>query len=472
MGDIRIDGQWLCPETKSMVARSAVDDALGSVPEGTPEHVERAVSATVEVAPKFRRTNVYDRADALRTAVDALEERRERIIETMAREVGKPLAEAREEFDSAVDSGRSYAADAERLFGEVTPSKFDDRFNYTQREPYGPAAVITPWNYPVEIPVDHLSAALVTGNPVTWNPASETALTAYLVAQAFANAPFPNGAFNFVTGPGSTVGAALTEHEAIRLVAFTGSTAVGQRIAEIAAGRSAQTVLELGGKDPLLVLDDADVERAADAIVMGSNYNCGQSCSGTERVIATEMVYDEVVAAVTERTAALTVGDPLDDDTDVGPPINDEVRKTVLEQIADAVDAGATVTTGGSVGDHYVEPTVLADVTSDMDVATEETFGPVTPIIAVADVDKAIAVANDTRYGLQAAVFTESLRTAHQTVNELRSGGVVVNGTNNFWEHQLPFGGFKESGSGGEYKGKWHLEAMTQVKSVAVDFGE
>jgi acyl-CoA reductase-like NAD-dependent aldehyde dehydrogenase len=455
-----------------MVARSAVDDALGSVPEGTPEHVERAVSATVEVAPKFRRTNVYDRADALRTAVDALEERRERIVETMAREVGKPLAEAREEFDSAVNSGRSYAADAERLFGEVTPSKFDDRFNYTQREPYGPAAVITPWNYPVEIPVDHLSAALVTGNPVTWNPASETALTAYLVAQAFANAPFPNGAFNFVTGPGSTVGAALTEHEAIRLVAFTGSTAVGQRIAEIAAGRSAQTVLELGGKDPLLVLDDADIERAADAIVMGSNYNCGQSCSGTERVIATEMVYDEVVAAVTERTAALTVGDPLDDDTDVGPPINDEVRETVLEQIADAVDAGATVTTGGSVGDHYVEPTVLADVTSDMDVATEETFGPVTPIVAVADVDEAIAVANDTRYGLQAAVFTESLRTAHQTVNELRSGGVVVNGTNNFWEHQLPFGGFKESGSGGEYKGKWHLEAMTQVKSVAVDFGE
>jgi acyl-CoA reductase-like NAD-dependent aldehyde dehydrogenase len=359
-----------------MVARSAVDDALGSVPEGTPEHVERAVSATVEVAPKFRRTNVYDRADALRTAVDALEERRERIVETMAREVGKPLAEAREEFDSAVNSGRSYAADAERLFGEVTPSKFDDRFNYTQREPYGPAAVITPWNYPVEIPVDHLSAALVTGNPVTWNPASETALTAYLVAQAFANAPFPNGAFNFVTGPGSTVGAALTEHEAIRLVAFTGSTAVGQRIAEIAAGRSAQTVLELGGKDPLLVLDDADVERAADAIVMGSNYNCGQSCSGTERVIATEMVYDEVVAAVTERTAALTVGDPLDDDTDVGPPINDEVRETVLEQIADAVDAGATVTTGGSVGDHYVEPTVLADVTSHKDGATQETFGP------------------------------------------------------------------------------------------------
>lgn len=473
MGALFIDGQWREPATDPTVVRSPVDDSvLGSVPTGTAEHVDAAVEATVDVATRFRELNVYERADAVKAAMATLEDRSDTVAETMAREVGKPVDEAREEIASAVRSGRSYAEDAVRLFGDVTPSRFENRFNYTQREPYGPAAVVTPWNYPLEIPTDHLSAALVTGNPVTWKPASEATLTASHVARAFAGTDLPDGAFNVVPGPGSTVGAALAEHEAVRLVAFTGSTDVGQRIAATAARRSAECLLELGGKDPVLVLDDADVSRAADAIVTGSNYNCGQSCSGTERVIATEAVYDDVVAAVSERTGALTTGDPLAADTDVGPPINDEVRETVRGQIADAVDAGARVTAGGSVDDRYCEPTVLADVTPGMRVATEETFGPLTPVIEVADRAEAVEVANDTRYGLQAAVFTESLRNAHRVVDRLRSGGVVVNGTNNFWEHQLPFGGFKQSGSGGEYKGKWHLEGMTQLKSVAVDYGE
>jgi len=473
MDGLYIDGEWRESSERPVDATSPVDGStLGSIPRATADDVDAAVAASVEVADRLRAANVYERADAVRAAMDALEADSEAIVETMAAEVGKPLAEAREELESAIHSGRSYAEDAVRLFGEVTPSQFEDRHNFTRREPYGPAAVVTPWNYPLEIPTDHLSAALVTGNPVTWKPASAASLTAAHVARAFAAAPLPDGAFNFLPGSGGTVGTALSEHGAVRLVAFTGSTAVGQRIAADAAGRSAHAVLEMGGKDPVLVLDDADLDGAAEAIVMGSNYNCGQSCSGTERVIVTEAVYDDVVERVTERTAALTVGDPREESTDVGPPINDDVRETVGEQIDDAVAAGARVTTGGSVGDRYCEPTVVADVTPDMLVATEETFGPVTPIMRVADLEEAIAVANDTRYGLQAAVFTESLQRAHRAVNELRAGGVVVNGTNNAWEHQLPFGGFKQSGSGGEYKGKWHLEAMTQVKSVAIDYGE
>jgi acyl-CoA reductase-like NAD-dependent aldehyde dehydrogenase len=473
MGQLYIDGEWRDSSADPMVIRSPVDDeALGSVSRGTPEHVKQAVSATVEVASAFQGMNVYDRAEAVRSAMDRLEDRADEIVETMAREVGKPLSEARAELESAVTSGRSYAEDAIRLNGEVTRSKFEERLNFTQREPYGPAGIITPWNYPFEIPSDHLSAALVTGNPVTWNPASEAALTAVSIAEAFADTSLPDGAFNFVPGPGSSVGATLSTHDAVRLVAFTGSTDVGQRIAAAAAERSAQALLELGGKDPVLVLDDADVEAATDAIVTGSNYNCGQSCSGTERVIATEAVYDDVVAAVTEHTESLVVGDPLDETADIGPPINEDTRTTVREHISDAVDAGARVTVGGSVGQRYCEPTVLADVTPGMRVATEETFGPVTPIIRAEDTEAAVEIANDTKYGLQAAVFTESLRTAHRVVNRLRSGGVVVNGTNNVWEHQLPFGGFKQSGSGGEYKGKWHLEGMTQVKSVAIDYGD
>lgn len=466
-----INGQWRESTPETVSVRSPItDDRVGAVAEATAADVDEAVSATVETARAFREMNVYDRADALRSVMDTLEDNKEAIVETMVSEVGKPVSEAREEFESAITSGYSYAEDAVRLFGEVPPSQFDDRLNFTRREPYGPAAVITPWNYPVEIPLDHLSAALVTGNPVTWNPASETTVTGVHLAEAFADAPFPDGAFNFVPGPGSTVGAALTEHDAIRLIAFTGSTAVGQRIAATAAERSAHALLELGGNDPVIVLEDADIDKAADAIVMGSYYNCGQSCSGTERVIATDPIYDELVAAVTARTEELTVGDPFETQTDIGPPINSDVRETVRQHIDDAIDHGGRVTTGGGVGDRYCEPTVIADVSPRMRVATEETFGPVTPLLPVSDFEEAISVANDTRYGLQAAVFTESLRAAHRAVNALRAGGVVVNGTNNFWEHHLPFGGFNESGSGGEYKGKWHLEGMTQTKSVAIDF--
>lgn len=473
MEPLYINGEWIEPDSGRIRATSPIDGStLGTVAAGSEAHVDDAVRATVEASDALRELNVHQRAEAIETAMDVLEDRLEEIVSTMTEEVGKTTSEAREEVESAVRSGREYAADAVRLTGEVTRSQYDDRHNFTRREPHGPAGVITPWNYPFEIPTDHLSAALVTGNPVTWNPASEAALTATHIAAAFASTSLPDGAFNFVPGAGGTVGAALSGHQDVRLLAFTGSTAVGQQIAATAATRSAECLLELGGKDPVLVLDDADISRAADAIVLGSNYNCGQSCSGTERVIATESIYDELVAAVTARTEELTYGDPRDAETDVGPPINDDVRETTERQITEAVEAGARVTAGGSVGDRYIEPTVLADVAPEMRAATEETFGPLTPLISVADREEAVRVANDTRYGLQAAVFTESLQDAHRVIDGLQSGGIVVNGTNNFWEHQLPFGGVKQSGSGGEYKGRWHLESMTQRKSVAIDYSD
>ncbi|RLM83917.1 aldehyde dehydrogenase [Halobellus sp. Atlit-38R] len=473
MKPLYISGEWIEPETTPIRAESPIDESeLGKIATGTTDHVDEAINANVKITREFRETNVHERAAAIRTAMDFLEQRADEIAETMSVEVGKPLSEAREEVSSAIHSGRAYAADAIRLSGDTTRSQYDNRHNFTRREPYGPTSIITPWNYPFEIPLDHLSAALVTGNPITWKPASEAALTATHITDAFAQTSLPDGAFNFIPGAGSTIGSALSSHQDVRLIAFTGSTDVGQRIAADAADRSAECLLELGGKDPVLVLDDANIPKAADAIVMGSNYNCGQSCSGTERVIATEAVYEDLVTAVCQRTETLTVGDPRDDETDIGPPINDDIKETMREQITQAVEGGARVITGGSIGDRYIEPTVLADVTPDMRAAAEETFGPLTPIIPVSDREEALKVANDSRYGLQAAVFTESIQHAHQVVDRLQSGGIVVNGTNNFWEHQLPFGGFKESGSGGEYKGHWHLEGMTQLKSVAIDYGE
>ncbi|MCY4731569.1 aldehyde dehydrogenase family protein [Natronomonas gomsonensis] len=474
MRDLYIDGQWCeSDDCAAIEVTSPIDDAvLTTVPSGTERDVASAVAAAERASDTLADMTVGDRAEGLEAVADHLRERADELAETLAREVGKPLSEAHAEVDGGIHSARAYGEDALRLFGDVTHSSMPDRLNFTRREPYGPTGIITPWNYPFEIPMGHLCAAIAVGNPVVWKPAATTSLIGHHIAEAFAESPLPEGAFNFVTGRGSTVGSALVNHPEIRLIAFTGSTTVGQGIAASAANHSAECLLEMGGKDPVLVFDDADIEAAAEHIVFGSNYNCGQSCSGTERVLATPGIYDELVTAVAEKTAALTVGDPLDPETDVGPPINDDVRETVREQVADAVANGATVESGGEVGERYIEPTVLSGVEPSMAVAREETFGPVTPILEVSDYDEAITVANDSRYGLQSAVFTDSVDRALRAADDIEAGGVVVNGTNNAWEHQLPFGGVKESGSGGQFKGVWHLESMTTTKAIAVDYSE
>jgi aldehyde dehydrogenase (NAD+)/lactaldehyde dehydrogenase len=226
----------------------------------------------------------------------------------------------------------------------------------------------------------------------------------------------------------------------------------------------------MGGKDPILVLDDADVEHAAESIVTGSNWNAGQVCCGTERVIATDGVHDELVDAVVRRTEELVVGDPLEEGTDVGPMISERIQSKAVDHVEDARSRGATLRTGGETDGLFYTPSVLEGVTEEMDIARDETFGPVTPVLRVDDYEEAIDVANRSRYGLQAAVFTDSLQRAHDAANRLQAGGVFVNETNNYWERLLPFGGYNESGSGGRYGSKWHLEAMTQVKSVMMNY--
>jgi acyl-CoA reductase-like NAD-dependent aldehyde dehydrogenase len=391
------------------------------------------------------------------------------IAELITREEGKPLHESYEETEYVIESSEDYAHDAIRLFGDVVPSEFRGRFAYTTREPYGPAAVISPWNFPLEVPGGSIYAAIATANPVVFKPAEETPLTAYHIAEAFAQSSLPDGAFNLVTGGGDT-GASLVGDDDIQLVAFTGSTAVGQEIARTAAERNAQCLLEMGGKDPILVLDDADVEHAAESIVVGSNANAGQVCCGTERVIATEGVHDDLVEAVVEKTEELRVGDPFDDETDVGPMVSERIQQKVVDHVDAAVADGAELLTGGDTDGRYYAPAVLDGVSESMEIAREETFGPVTPIVRVGDYEDAIEVANDSRYGLQAAIFTDSLERAHDAANRLQAGGIFVNETNNYWERLLPFGGYNQSGSGGRYGSKWHLEAMTQVKAVMMNY--
>ncbi|WP_227356555.1 aldehyde dehydrogenase family protein [Haladaptatus salinisoli] len=471
MRQLYIGGEWVDAESNEGidVDSPVTGEVIDTVPDASPHDVRRAVEAARRAQRELEEMTAFERAAVLDEVTDYFEEHEDEIAELITREEGKPLHESYEETEYVIESSDDYAHDAIRLFGDVVPSEFRGRFAYTQREPYGPCAVISPWNFPLEVPGGSIYSAIATANPVVFKPAEETPLTAYHIAKAFERSSLPDGAFNLVTGAGET-GAELVGHEDVRLIAFTGSTAVGQQIAKTAAERNAQCLLEMGGKDPILVLDDADVDHAAESIVMGSNWNAGQVCCGTERVITTEGIHDELVDAVVEKTEALTLGDPFEEGTDVGPMVSERIQRKVKDHVDGAVEQGARLLTGGDTDGLFYDPAVLDDVTEQMDIATEETFGPVTPVVRVDDYEAAIEVANRSRYGLQAAIFTDSLERAHDAANRLKAGGVFVNETNNYWERLLPFGGYGESGSGGRYGSKWHLEAMTQTKAVMMNY--
>lgn len=472
MRQLYIDGEWVASQSSAEidVFSPVSGEIIDTVPQANGRDVASAVDAARRAQTELEEMTAFERAEVLDEVTDYFEEHEDEIAEGITEEEGKPLHESYEETEYVIESSEDYAHDAIRLFGDVVPSEWRDRFAYTQREPYGPCVVISPWNFPLEIPGGSIYSAIATANPVVFKPAEETPLTAYHIAEAFAQSSLPDGAFNLVTGDGDT-GASLVGNNDVRLIAFTGSSAVGQEIAKAAAERNAQCLLELGGKDPIVVLDDADVAHAADSIVSGSNWNAGQVCCATERVIATEGVHDELVDAIVERTEELVLGDPFEDGVDVGPMISERIQAKARAHFDDAVERGATVRTGGETNGLFFTPAVLDDVTEEMDVATEETFGPVTPILTASSYEEAIEIANRSPYGLQAAIFTDSLERAHDAANRIKAGGVFINETNNYWERLLPFGGYGESGSGGRYGSKWHLEAMTQVKSVMMNYG-
>ncbi|MFC4438983.1 MULTISPECIES: aldehyde dehydrogenase family protein [Natrialbaceae] len=471
MRQLYIDGEWIDADASTGIdVESPVDgEVIDTVPAASESDVRKAVEAARRAQRELEEMTAFERAAVLDEVTDYFVEHEDEIAELITREEGKPLHESYDETEYVIESSDDYAHDAIRLFGDVVPSEFRGRFAYTQREPYGPCAVISPWNFPLEVPGGSIYSAIATGNPVVFKPAEETPLTAYHIAKAFEQSSLPDGAFNLLTGAGET-GQSLVEHRDIRLIAFTGSTEVGQEIAKTAADRNAQCLLEMGGKDPILVLDDADVDHAADSIVAGSNWNAGQVCCGTERVITTEGVHDELVDAVVERTEDLALGDPFEEGTDVGPMVSERIQSKVVEHVDDAVDQGATLRTGGDTDGLFFDPAVVDDVSEEMAIAREETFGPVTPIVRAESYDDAIEIANRSQYGLQAAIFTDSLERAHDAANRLKAGGVFINESNNYWERLLPFGGYGESGSGGRYGSKWHLEAMTQVKAVMMNY--
>jgi acyl-CoA reductase-like NAD-dependent aldehyde dehydrogenase len=474
-----IGGAWVeasSGETAEAVS-PATGEGLGPVAQGGREDARRAVAAAGAAFPAWAASTAFARAAALKRIADACERRREELALTLTLDQGKPLqAEAYDEVDELIAMWRGAAEDGVRIEGSIPPSSAPGKRILVLRRPKGPVAVVTPWNWPYTMPAEIVAPALACGNTVVWNPAPSTAVCSGLLAECVAEADLPPGVFNFVPGPGPVVGDEIVSNPGTVAVGFIGSTATGRRIAERAAGKA--LLLEMGGNGPLVVLEDADLDAAADAALTACFLCAGQSCTAGERLLVHQAVREDFVARVRQRVAdSVRMGDPLAEQTTMGPLNNGPVAAKMDEHVADAQHRGATLVSGGARAggfptDLYWPATILDDVPPDALVATEETFGPIAPVVAIDSLDEAIQLTNASPYGLLAAIFTADLHKGLRFADEVRSGLVNINETTNYWENHLPFGGRAGSDSGtGRVGGRHPFEVLTELQTVVIGGG-
>ncbi len=473
---LHIGGAWV--EAASGETFDSESPATGAVlavvPDAGREDGRRAVKAAEQARQAMAALGVEERARLCEAIAERIEGRLDEVARTLSIEQGKPLREALGEVEFAARLYRDAAGYVRCLNTGVQPSPDPRKRVLTIRQPHGVVAVITPWNYPVGIPSEYLSAALATGNAVVWKPAPTTSLVASQLLQCLLDAGLPEGACNLVFG-GSEVGEEIVANPGTRAVGFTGSFPVGNAVASQAGAKP--LLLELGGNGPTIILDDADLDLAVEGAAFGCFSNAGQICQSSERVLVTPRVHDNVVSGLIGKAEAIRLGHPLDEETTMGPLNNEGVARKVDEHIADAIAKGATVVAGGERAGGfptplYYRPSVLDQVPRGSLIDDEETFGPVAPVIAVSDLDEAIEVANSCRYGLCCSVFTGSLRNAFCAAERLECGVVNVNETAAYWDGRTPFGGYSGKASGvGRLGGAATIESMTQLKSIVLDVG-
>jgi succinate-semialdehyde dehydrogenase/glutarate-semialdehyde dehydrogenase len=452
----------------------ATGEVLGPIAQGDRSDVARAVEAAVDAFPAWERETAHGRAAKLHRVGEICSARREELARALTLDQGKPLqSESYDEVDELIAMWHAAAEDGLRLEGAIPPSSAPGKRVLLLRRPVGPVGVVTPWNWPYTMPAEIVAPALAAGNPVVWTPASTTALCSALLAECVAEADLPPGVFNFLTGPGAVVGDELVGHPDIAAVGYIGSTETGLRIAARAAGK--RLLLEMGGNGPLVVLEDADLARAVDAAITGCFLCAGQSCTAGERILVHEAVREEFVARLAERAAGeIRLGDPLSPETTLGPLNNEGVAAKMDAHVADAAQRGARVVSGGARSDGfptdlYWPATILDGVPADAQAATEETFGPIAPVVSIRSLEEAIELTNASPYGLLAAIFTADLRRGLRYADEARTGLVNINETTNYWENHLPFGGRAGTLSGvGRVGGRYPMDTLTELQTVVI----
>ncbi len=478
MSKMFINGEWIESSNNAAmeIRNPANGEVVDSAPEGTIKEVNAAVDAATDAFKKWSRMSVEERANIVLKGIEAVHAQQDELALLLTREQGKPLNEAKTEIEHFLHGMKFYAHLAPSVRGSYVNLPDPSMYGMVLRQPIGVCAAIVPWNFPVTLLGTKIGPALVAGNTVVAKPSPTTPLTTLKIAELLTQAGLPNGALNVITGPGAELGEALITHPTVRRVAFTGSTKTGKRVAEIAGRGIKRVTLELGGSDPLIVCDDADLKRASVAASIGRFFNAGQMCLAVKRMYVFDSVYDEFMQLVMARVSKTTVGGGEDPKTRMGPMHTAVGRELVEAQIADAVSKGAQVLAGGKrpEGDgfdngFYLQPTVLTDVPLDSRMRTEEVFGPALPVWRVKDLEEAIALANDSPYGLGATVFTRDLKRARDVAERLEVGNVWINSLEIGFD-ELPFGGVKESGLGREH-GPEALDYYLEPKGVVIATG-
>jgi acyl-CoA reductase-like NAD-dependent aldehyde dehydrogenase len=447
---------------------------LALVPQGDREDARAAIAAARDAAEGWSRLTPGQRATLMHRIGDVIESRRDALARTLSLDQGKPLhTEARDEVDELVEYWRMAAEDAKRLTGGLPSSGSPGKRVLLARRARGVVGVISPWNWPYTMPAELIAPALACGNSVVWTPAPTTSVCAVELARCVADADLPPGVFNLVTGPGPVVGDEIARHPGVDGVGFIGSTATGRRVAAAAAGKA--LVLEMGGNGPLVVLDDADVPAAVEAALSACFLCAGQSCTAGERILVHRAVRDEFTERLAQAVAERVVlGDPFEEATTMGPLNNEPVAAKMDDHVADALRRGASVLAGGKRAegfptDLYWQATILDGVPADARVVTEETFGPVAPVVTIDSLGEAIDLTNASTYGLLAAIFTADLSRGLRFADEVRTGWVNINESTNYWEPQLPFGGRSGSDSGiGRVGGASVMEAFTELQTIVI----
>jgi acyl-CoA reductase-like NAD-dependent aldehyde dehydrogenase len=472
-----IDGTWVESESGEVMEATspATGEVIGSVPRGTRGDAQRAIAAANGAWSEWAARSPFERAAVLTRVARVIGERREDMARTLTLDQGKPLrAEARDEVEELVAYFEMAAADATRLEGLMPPSTDPDKRVLVYRVPRGVVGVITPWNWPYTMPAEIVAPALAAGNAVVWVPAPTTSVCAVKLAECIVEADLPPGVFSLVTGPGPVVGDEVATNPGTHAIGFIGSISTGHRVAERAAGK--ELLLEMGGNGPLVVLEDADVESTVSATLEACFLNAGQSCTAGERILVHGAVHDDYLDGLTAALRReIRLGDPFDDATTMGPLNNEPTAAKTERHVGDAVERGASLVAGGRRADGlgtalYFEPTVLDRVRDEMEVAREETFGPVVPITAIRGEDEAVRVVNASPYGLLTSVFTRDLRRGLRFAESVRAGWVNINEGTNYWESHLPFGGRAGSRSGvGRVGGRFSFDRLTELKTVVVN---
>ena len=472
-----VGGKWTdsTGESARTIVSPVTGESLADAPNASAADVTRAVEAARAAQPSWAALSAWDRAKVCHAIADLIDERREEFARELSLEQGKPYtAEALPDIDETAENFRIAAEDVKRMETAIIPSQDPNKRILTFRKPNGVYAAITPWNFPTLIPVELIAPGIAAGNTIVIKPSEWTPIAMANFMQIMADAGLPDGVVNVVYGAGD-VGEALVTHPGIDCIGFIGSHGTAEKIVR-AAGLK-RSLIEASGNGPVIVCADADLARAAQGAVFGGFFCAGQVCCATERVLVHADVHDAFVDEVMKAAAEWQLGDPFDDATKVGPMNNEPTARKMDAHLEDAVSKGATVVLGGSRSggrptDLYYEPTVVTDVGIDTLINREETFGPIVPLIRVGSDDEALSVANDSHLGLQAAVYTSSLKRAFRYIDALQVGNVVVNDSTDYWEAHEPFGGASGTQSGwGRIGGRYTMLDMTDLKTVVLDVG-